>query len=50
MTASRAVYSTSAAQEGQDLRRRNVPSYDASNGGLTSTYEERDDKKSQKVY
>ena len=49
MTASRDAYTTSAAQDGPDLRRRNVPTYDGSNGSLTRSYEETDDKKSLKV-
>lgn len=49
MTASQDAYTTSAAQDGPDLRRRNVPNYDASNGSLTRSYEETDDKKSLKV-
>lgn len=50
MAADRGVYSTSTAQEGQDLRRRNISSYDSTNGGLTSAYEENDDKKTKQVY
>lgn len=49
MTASRDAYTTSAAQDGPDLRRRNVPTYDGSNGSLTRSYEETDDKKSLKL-
>ncbi|MCJ1430137.1 Protein O-mannosyltransferase 2 [Sticta canariensis] len=48
MTASRDAYTTSAAQDSPDLRRRNVPAYDGSNGSLTRSYEETDDKKTQK--
>ena len=49
MTASRDAYTTSAAQDSSDLRRRNVPAYDGSNGSLKRSYEETDDKKTQKV-
>ncbi|MCJ1265451.1 Protein O-mannosyltransferase 2 [Lobaria immixta] len=49
MTASRDAYTTSAAQDGPDLRRRNVPTYDGSNGSLTRSYEETDDKKTLKL-
>lgn len=50
MTASRDAYTTSAAHDSPDLRRRNVPAYDGSNGRLTRSYEETDDKKTQKVF
>lgn len=49
MTASRDAYTTSAAQDRSDLRRRNVPNDDGRNGSLTSSYEEIDNKKFQKV-
>lgn len=49
MTASRDAYTTSAAQDSPDLRRRNVPTYDGSNGRFIRSYEETDDKKTLKV-
>lgn len=41
------AYASWAAQDGADLRRRNVPS--GQNGALTRSKEEIDEKKSQKV-
>lgn len=48
MTASRDAYTTGTAQDGPDLRRRNVPNYNGSNGDPTRFYET-DSKKTQKV-
>ena len=47
MTSSKAVHASGAAQDGADLRRRNVPSGES--GALTLSQEEVDEKKSQKV-
>ena len=44
-----ASHVTGAAQDGYDLRRRNVPSPTKSNGSVTSPQTEIDKKKSQKV-
>ncbi len=44
-----ASHATGAAQDGYDLRRRNVPSPTKSNGSVTSPETETDEKKSQKV-
>lgn len=47
MTSNIDVHASGAAQNGADLRRRNVPT--GPNGALTPSKEEVDDKKSQKV-
>lgn len=47
--ATRAVYSSSAARENPDLRRRNVPALDDGNGAVTKTYDKPDTKKTDKV-
>ena len=41
---------TGTVQDGQNLRRRNVPDHSGSNGTLTQASPEPDNKKSQKVY
>lgn len=46
MTSNEDAYASWSAQDGVDLRRRNVPSQ---NGALTQSKEEIDEKKSQKV-
>lgn len=40
---------TGTAQDGHNLRRRNVPDHGSSNGSLTQAAPEVDNKKSQKV-
>lgn len=47
--ANRGAYTSSAAQESPDLRRRNVPGIDDSNGALTKTYDKPDTKKNNQV-
>lgn len=47
MTSNEDAYASGAAQDGVDVRRRNVPS--GQNGVLTQSKEEIDEKKSQKV-
>lgn len=47
--ANRAAYSSSAARENPDLRRRNVPALDDGNGALTKIYDKPDTKKTYKV-
>lgn len=47
MTSNKDVHASGTAQDGADLRRRNVPG--GQNSALTSSEEEVDDKKSQKV-
>ncbi len=47
--ANRAAYSSSAARENPELRRRNVPALDDGNGALTKTYDKPDTKKTNKV-
>ena len=49
MATSRGVYTTGAADEGQDLRRRNVPGYEGSNGDVAQSFDELYDKKASKV-
>ena len=46
MTSNKDVHVSGAAQDGTDLRRRNIP---RQNGTLTPPQEEIDEKKSQKV-
>jgi len=48
MASDRASIASGAAQDGHDLRRRNVPSQDT-NGGVVPSQKEVDDKKAQKV-
>lgn len=47
--ANRAAYSSSAARENPDLRRRNVHALDDGNGALTKIYDKSDTKKTNKV-
>lgn len=47
--ANRIAYSSSAARENPDLRRRNVPALDDGNGALTKTLDKPDLKKTNKV-
>jgi dolichyl-phosphate-mannose-protein mannosyltransferase len=49
MAASRGAYTTSTIDDAQDLRRRNVPGYDGSNGGFLArrSPDEPDDKKTR---
>ncbi len=47
MTSNNDAHASGAAQDGADLRRRNVP--DRQNGALISSKEEIDEKKLQKV-
>ncbi len=48
MASDRASIASGAAQDGLDLRRRNVPSH-GTNGSVVPTQEEDDNKKVQKV-
>lgn len=48
MTTDRASLASGASPDGQDLRRRNVPSQDT-NGSIAPSQKEVDDKKLQKV-
>ena len=48
MANEKANFASGAAPDGQDIRRRNVPSHDT-NGSITHPEKEIDDKKSQKV-
>lgn len=48
MASDRASIASGAAQDGHDLRRRNVPSPDT-NGSVVPSQKEVDDKKAQKV-
>ena len=48
MASDKASLASGAAPDGQDVRRRNVPSQDT-NGSITKPEKEIDDKKSQKV-
>lgn len=47
MTSNKDAHASGAAQDGADLRRRNVPG--GQNGAITPSKEEIDDKKFQKV-
>lgn len=47
--ANRAAYTSSAARENTDLRKRNVPGLDDGNGALTKAYDKPDTKKTNKV-
>ena len=49
MAANRAGHTTGAVQDGHDLRRRNVPVSDKSNGSLVRHPDIADEKKSQQV-
>ena len=52
MTSNKDVHASGAAQDGADLRRRNVPNVPKSggqNGAITPSKEEKDEKKPQKV-
>lgn len=51
MAARQGAYTTSAVDDGQEVRRRNVPGYNSSNGGALGKplYDEPDDKKTRQT-